>query len=146
MISSRNQNQFSSSFATLGNLLKALMFLLNLNGFNYSPSLLDQGFAKWKGSSKVWRENGSKWFSHFFSLSPFLFLILHYLCVLLSYFESVKFYALLCLPCFCLFIFFNFALFFFSLKKMKNQKNTKTVCVCVHWYLCTLDGHWNKVF
>ena len=19
---------------------------------------------------------------------------------------------------------------------MKNQKNTKTVCVCVHWYLC----------
>ena len=24
-------------------------------------------------------------------------------------------------------------------------KNTKTMCVCVHWYLCILDGLWNKV-
>ena len=46
MISSGNQNQFPSSFAPLGDLLKALMFLLNLNGFNSSPSPLDQGFAK----------------------------------------------------------------------------------------------------
>ncbi|KAK9991503.1 hypothetical protein SO802_026488 [Lithocarpus litseifolius] len=41
-------------------LLKALMFLLNLNSFNSPPSPLDQGFAKWKGSSKVWKEKGSK--------------------------------------------------------------------------------------
>ena len=41
MISSRNQNQFPSSFVPLGDLLKALMFLLNLNDFNPSPSLLD---------------------------------------------------------------------------------------------------------
>ena len=46
MISSGNQNQFPSSFAPLGDLLKALMFLSNLNGFNSSPSPLDQGFAK----------------------------------------------------------------------------------------------------
>ena len=28
---------------------------------------------------------------------------------------------------------------------MKILKNTKTVCECVYWYLCTLDGQWNKV-
>ena len=60
MIASRDQNQFPSSFAPLGDLLKALMFLLNLNGFNSSPSLPDQWFAKRKGSSKVWKEKGSK--------------------------------------------------------------------------------------
>ena len=60
MIASGNQNQFPSSFAPLGDLLKAFMFLLNLNGFNSSPSPPDQGFAKWKGYSKVWKENGSK--------------------------------------------------------------------------------------
>ena len=60
MISSGNQNQFPSSFASLGDLFKALMFLLNLNGFNSSPLLPDQRFAQWKGSSKVWKEKGSK--------------------------------------------------------------------------------------
>ena len=38
MISLGNQNQFSSFFAPLRDLLKALMFLSNLNGFNSSPS------------------------------------------------------------------------------------------------------------
>ena len=38
MITSGNQNQFPSSFAPLGYLLKALIFLSNLNGFNSSPS------------------------------------------------------------------------------------------------------------
>ena len=56
MISSGNQNQLPSSFASLGNLLKAHLFPSNLNGFNSSPSLPDQGFAKRKGSSKVWKE------------------------------------------------------------------------------------------
>ena len=60
MISSGNQSQFPSFFAPLGYLLKALMFLSNLNGFNSSPSLSDQGFSKRKGSSKVWKEKGSK--------------------------------------------------------------------------------------
>ena len=60
MISSGNQNQFPSSFAPLGDLLKALMFLLNLNGFNSSPLPPNQWFIKRKGSSKVWKEKGSK--------------------------------------------------------------------------------------
>jgi len=45
MISLGNQNQFPFFFAPLGGLLKTLMFLSNLNGFNAYPSLLDQGFT-----------------------------------------------------------------------------------------------------
>ena len=60
MLSFGNQNQFPSSFAPLGDLLKAPMFLLNLNGFNSSPSLPNQRFAQRKGSSKVCKEKGSK--------------------------------------------------------------------------------------
>lgn len=60
MITSGDQNQFPLSFAPLGDLLKTLMFFSNLNNFNSSPSLPDQGFAKRKGSSKVWKEKGSK--------------------------------------------------------------------------------------
>ena len=60
MLSSENQNQFPSSFTPLGDFLKTLIFLLNLNGFNSSPSPLDQRFTQRKGSSKVWKEKGSK--------------------------------------------------------------------------------------
>ena len=92
MLSSENQNQFPSSFAPLRDLLKALMFLSNLNGFNSSPSSPDQRFAQRKGSSKVSKEKGLKWFSHFFSLSLFVYTLLvcfAYLFVLLFCFESV---------------------------------------------------------
>ena len=60
IISFGNQNQFPSFFAPLGDLLKALMFLSNLNSFNSSPSPPDQRFAQRKCSFKVWKENGSK--------------------------------------------------------------------------------------
>ena len=60
MITSGNQNQFPSSFAPLGDLLNSLMLLSNLNGFNSSPSPPDQRFAQRKGSSKMWKEKGSK--------------------------------------------------------------------------------------
>ena len=59
LIASGNQNQLQSSFAPLGDLLKALMFLSNLNGFNSSLSPPVQGFARRKGSSKVWKEKDS---------------------------------------------------------------------------------------
>ena len=60
MIISRSQNQLQYSLAPLGDLLKALMFLSNLNGFNSSPSPPIQGFNQKKGSSKVWKKKDSK--------------------------------------------------------------------------------------
>ena len=60
MLSFGNQNQFPSFFAPLKDLLNAFMFLSNLNSFNSSPSPSDQRFAQRKGSSKVWKEKGSK--------------------------------------------------------------------------------------
>ena len=145
MIASGNQNQFPSSFAPLGDLLKALMFLSNLNGFNSSPSPSDQRFAQRKGSSKVWKKKGSNWFSHFFSLFlPLWFL--HYLCVLLSCFWVS---LVLCFALFNMFLFVVFSFFFIFFHKNKKKiekKNIKTMCICVHWYLCILDGYWNKIF
>ena len=144
MISSGNKNHFPSSFAPLGDLLKSLMFLSNLNGFNSFLSPPNQGLAKRKDSSQVWKEKGSKWFNHFFS--PPLFLVMQYLCVLLSYLSQSSFYALLCLTCFYLFV-FSFALFCFSKKKkIEKSEKHKNKLFCVHWYLCTLDSLWNKIF
>ena len=146
MISSGNQNKFPSSFAPFGDLLKALMFLSNLNSFNSSPSPLDQRFSKWKGSSKVWKEKGSKWFSHFFYLPLFLFM--HYLCVLLSYFwvSLVLCYALFNMFLFvCLFV----LLYFYFIKiyiYIYFRKIQKQYVFCVHSYLYILDSYWNKVF
>ena len=60
MIVSGSQNQLQSYLAPLRDLLKTLMFLSNLNGFNSSPSPPIQGFNQRNGSSRVWKENGSK--------------------------------------------------------------------------------------
>ena len=60
MIASGIQNQLQSFLTPLGDLLKALMFLSNLNSFNFSPSPPIQGFNQRKGSSKVWKEKNSK--------------------------------------------------------------------------------------
>ena len=60
MIAFGNQNQIQSFLTPLGDLLKALMFLLNLNGFNYSPSPTIQRFNQRKSSSKVWKKKDSK--------------------------------------------------------------------------------------
>ena len=60
VLSFRGQGQIPPSLGPLGDLLKALMFLSNLNGFNSSPSPPNQRFVQRKGSSKVWKEKGSK--------------------------------------------------------------------------------------
>ena len=140
MISSGNQNQFPSSFAPLRDLLKALMFLSNLNNFNSSPSPLDQRFAQTKGSSKVWKKKCSKRFSHFFSLSPpppLFFWFMHYLCGLLSCFwvNLVLWYALFNMFFICLFSVLFYFVFHKNLKK-KLKKKIQKQCVLDLWMLC----------
>ena len=84
MIASRSQNQLQSSLAPLRDLLKALMFLSNFNGFNSSPHLRFKVLIKGKvllGCGRKMAPNDSITFS--FSL--FLFLFLHNLCVLLLF-------------------------------------------------------------
>ena len=132
MIASGNQNQFLSSFAPLGDLLKTLMFLLNLNGFNSSPSPPNQGFAKRKGSSKVWKEKGSKWFCHFFSL---LFLFLFILLVCFALLFCVNLVLCIALFNFFLFVFFSILVYFVfhknKNKKWKFEKYKNNVCLCI---------------
>ena len=129
MIASGSRNQLQSSFAPLNDLLKVLMFLSNLNGFNSSLSPPVQGFNQRKGSSKVWKKKDSKWFYHFLLSSCFC--LLHYLCILLLFWVSL----VLCLTLFNMFLFvyfqFLFILFFdIKIKKKieKSEKYKNSVC------------------
>ena len=132
MISSGDRNQFPSSFAPFGDLLKTLMFLSNLNGFNSSPSPPDQGFAKRKGFSKVWKEKSSKWFCHFFSLSLSCFCVCItcvFCFIVLS--QSSFMHCFVFLWHVFVWLFFSFALFCFSYKKIqKSEKFKNSVCLC----------------
>ena len=87
MISSRSQNQFPSSFAPLGDLLKALMSLSNL----VSILPLHRRIKGLQNGKVLLRCEKKKALSDSvtFSLSPLLVFVLHYLCVLLSCFKSV---------------------------------------------------------
>ena len=138
MVSSGHQNQFPSSLTPLGDLLKALMFLLNLNCFN-SPLLL-----RIKGShkGKILPRRGRKKAesdSITLSLSPFMFL--HYLFILLSCFKSVQFYALCVSLCFCLVVFQLFIYLFIlsfiikkNIEKLEKYKNSMYLCILVLMY------------
>ena len=116
------------------------MFLLNLNGFNSSPSLLVQDFAQRKGSSKVWKEKGSKWFYHFFSLFMVFF------CCITYVFFFLFWVSLVLLLCFAL---LNMFLLF---RKYKNSMCFVYIGTCVPWMaietkfsklciFCDLDEH-----
>ena len=153
MIASGSHNQLQSSLTPLGDLLKALMFLSNLNGFNSSPSPPIQGFSQRKGSSKVWKKKG---LSMVLSLSSiYLFFLIALLVCFVFIFELIQFYAQFCLRCFCLFIFIFF--FFFEKKNEKSEKYKNNVYyvyigTCVPWMaieikfsklciICNLDEH-----
>ena len=128
VLSSGGQGQIPPSLGPLEDLLKAFMFLSNLNGLNSSPSPPEQRFNSRKGSSsktKVGKEKGLKWFNYFlFSLSLFLFLFmfLHYLFVLLSCFWVNVVLCFVCLHVLFVCFLFCFVLFFIKIKikKLKN--------------------------
>ena len=122
MITYGNQNQLQSSLASLGDLLKALMFLSNLNGFISSPSPLVQGFNQRKGSSKVWRKRTPSDSITFLSLLEFLFL--HNLCVLLLFWASLVFMLNMFLfGYFLVFLCFVFVIIKKKIEKLENYKN-----------------------
>ena len=140
VLSSGGQGQIPPSLGPLGDLLKAFMFLLNINGFNSSPPPPEQRFNSRKGSSsktKVRKEKGQS-DSVTFSLSLYVFALLVCFAFL---FLSQSSFMLYMFTCVCLFVFCFFFFFLHKNKKLKNQKNTKIMCVCVYWYLCTLDDH-----
>ena len=127
MIASRSQNQLQSSLAPLGDLLKALMFLSNLNRFNSSPLLPFQGFNQRKGSSRVWKEKGLQVILSFSSLSSCICYCIT--CVFCFYFESVQFLYFTLFNMFLFFFFLSFVYFFFNIKKIeKLEKYKNNVC------------------
>ena len=75
VLSSGGQDQIPPSLGLLGDLLKALMFLLNLN----PPSSPKQRCPSSK--PKVWMEKGFKWFIHF--ISPFACISCYLFCFLI---------------------------------------------------------------
>ena len=137
MITYGNQNQLQSSLASLGDLLKALMFLSNLNEFISSPSPLIQGFNKGKVLPRCGRKRTPSDSITFFSLLEFLFL--HNLCVLLLFWASLVF--MLNMFLFGYFLVFLCFVFVIIKKNWKIRKLQKQCVFFVHWYLCTLDGH-----
>ena len=134
MLSSRNQNQFPSFFTPLRDLLKALMFLLNLNGFYSSLLPLDQRITQKKGSFKAWKEKDLKWFSHFFSLFPYGYALL--VCFTFLFWVSLVLFFV----CFFMFLFGCFSVlvfvlfikinFFFE----KSEKYKNSICILVLVY------------
>ena len=156
MIASGDQNQLPSSFTPLIDLLKTLMFFSNLNGFNSSPLPPVQGSTQRKGSSKVWKEKGTKWFCHFFSLPFVLFFIFCFallVCFALLFWVSL----VLCIALFNFFFFLFVVYFVFHIKikiKIENYKNSVYVYIgiCLPWMaietkfsklciFCNLDEH-----
>ena len=94
MIASGNQNQLQSTLAPFGDLLKALMFLSNLNGFNSSPSPRFKGLLNEKVLPRCGRKMAPSDSVTFHSLSSCI-------CVCITYvfcfhvLSQFSFYALL---------------------------------------------------
>ena len=109
-------------------LLLLSLFTLMIGMLIYLPNLLTANGL----NSFVKTLVSSPWIDLF--LSSFFFMHLHLvLCIALFLFNLF------------LFVFFSVLVYFvFHIKikiKFENLKNTKTMYVCVHWYLCTLDDH-----
>ena len=136
MITYGNQNQLQSSLASLGDLLKALMFLSNLNSF-LPPHHRFKGLIKGKVLPRCGRKRTPSDSITFFSLLEFLFL--HNLCVLLLFWASLVF--MLNMFFFGYFLVFLCFVFVIIKKNWKIRKLQKQCVFYVHWYLCTLDDY-----
>ena len=117
-----------TSFGSLSKMVLLLLssFTLMIRRQIYSPNLLIA--------------NGLNSFAKTLVLSPWIDLLFSFF--FLMYLHLVLYIALCNMPLFVVFQ-FCFILLYIKIKKknLKNQKNTKTMCTCVHWYLCTLDDH-----
>ena len=76
MIASGSQNQLKSSLASLRDLLKALMFLSNLIGFNFSPLSPVQRFNQRKVPPRCGRKKAPSDSITFLYIFLFLFAFL----------------------------------------------------------------------
>ena len=135
MIASVNQKQFPSSFAPLGDLLKDLMFLLNL-GSILSPHHRIKGLLNGKVLPRCGRKRAPS-DSVTFSLSPLLIFVFALLvCYALLFWVSL----ILCITLFnlFLFVFFSVLVYFFYIKiKKKIWKIRKIQKQCVFIYIGT---------
>ena len=133
MIASGSQNQFQSSLTPFGDLLKALMFLLNLNGF--PPLHRFKGLIKGKVLLRCGRKRTLSDFITFFYL---FVLVCCITCVFCFYFWVS---LILCFVLFnmFLFVYFQFLVNFFKFKKNeKSEKYKNSMCfvyigTCVPW-------------
>ena len=118
-----NQNQLQLALAPFGELLKAVMLLSNLNGFNSPHYPSEQRSMQKKCSpsrSPNWKEKDSKWFLHFPDL-------MHGVSCGLSH---SSFWCFV-----CLFVFLSSLCYVFSFFKNKKGKILKkyqnNVCLCI---------------
>ena len=153
-MSNRSHPFSKGSVPIFGELLKVLSFLTQFQGnSNSSMSFSSHSRTRAFSSSRpkthaVWVMKDPKTELFVLCFNSF-YLKLDFLAWFLICFWNHAFMHLhvvfMLYSCLLVFVYLFSVFVLFVFQKLKNEKNTKTVCVCVYWYLCTLDGHWNKI-
>ena len=145
MLSSETRISFHPLLLLLEIFLKPSCSFQTWMDSNLPPHLQIKGSRKWKVLPRCGRKKAQSdlvILSLSLSLSLSLWLCITCLfCFFFFFWVSLVLYFV----CFFMFLFGCFSAFvYFAFQK--KLKNTKTMFVCVYWFLCTLDGNWNKVF